>query len=321
MSQVPVSESVYYKDVYWNDHAKTQEYFARIILNGRNSNPEWWPKHFLKYFVNGKAFSRALIINCGNGWVERQLYDLGIFKSAVAFDYSEELLNQAKKAADLRAIEYIQADCNKVEFEEDSFDLIVNVAAMHHVQLIDRMHRLLAKALRPEGYFLNFDYVGPHRNQYGKEHFEIIKTVNNLLPLGFANKNLFHPHLETMLHVDPTEAIHSELTMECFNRYFSTEERLDLNGAIAYQIMYNNQALYQENLPSANKAVQFLLEMDELYTHYYNLPALFSYYVGRPKKQVLKDKLLLETYTKEEKMREEFAALNGGKYDYKIELP
>lgn len=321
MSQVPKTEAVYYKDRYWNDHDLTHEYFSRIILNGKNTEPNWWPKHFLHNYVKDKKFSKALILNCGNGWVERELFDLGVFESAVAFDYSEELLTAARKAAEGRPFEYLQADCNKVEFPEDSFDLVVNVAAMHHVQYIDRMHRVIAKALKPNGYFLNFDYIGPHRNQYGKKHFKIINEVNNLLPLGFAKKDLYHPHLETMLHTDPTEAIHSELIMTCFNRYFTTEEHLDLNGAIAYSIMHNNYSLFDPELPEARNVVKFLLEMDELYTHLYALPSLFSFFVGKPKKQILKDKQKLEEFSLEEQVRENFAVKNSGKYDYNIELP
>ena len=290
-------------------------------MHGRQDSPVWWPRHFLNHYVNGGLFERALVINCGNGWVERELYDLGIFKSAVAFDYSSELLDQARKEAGIRPLEYLQADCNKIEFPENSFDLVINVAAMHHVQYIDRMCRMIATVLKPEGYFLNFDYIGPHRNQYGKEHFAYLEQVNDLLPIGLRKKDLVHPHIETMLHYDPTEAIHSELIIEYLNRYFNVSERLDLNGAIAYQIMHNNHALYDDSNPSAKKAVEFLLEMDELYTHIYKLPALFSYFVAKPNKKILQDMGAMEKYTEEEQQREFYAASNGGKYDYQIDLP
>lgn len=313
MGAVPNSEQVYYRDKYWNDHELVLEYLKRLIACGNQQHPEWWPQHIFRHYLNQKPRPKALFLNCGNGWVERELYDLGCFVEATAFDYSDTLLQEAEKLKGERKITYLQADCNKVTFPENEFDLVFNVAALHHVQLLNRMLRTLLHALKPDGLFISFDYVGAHRNQYDHALWSDMQYVNMLLPAQFQKNPLPYPHLETMLSSDPTEAIHSELILEFFERYFYTLERKDLNGAIAYQIMHNNHALFTDH-PLAQSTVKFLIEMDELYSSIGERPALFSFWVGQPKKSVLNRSELLQKWENEEQSREERAAQNGGRY-------
>ena len=316
MSSQPVSAEVYYRDIYWNDHKLTLEYLSRLIRMGLYQPAQWWPEYFRNRYAAKAPFQRALVLNCGNGWVERELYDLGIAEQFVAFDYSEDLLVEARELAQDRTIEYLQADCNCVWFPDESFDLVVNVAAMHHVQWINRMNCLLAKCLRKDGLFVNFDYIGPHRNQYGPRHFAEMQKINSALPSGFAKEPLHHPDMHEMLRQDPTEAIHSELSLSLFERFFYVIERKDLHGGIAYQIMHNNHELYVDGMLIADQSVSFLLQMDELYGVSRQLPPLFSFYVGRPRKALLADTEQLVRYAEEEIAREDYALAHGGIYEF-----
>ena len=86
----------YYSDQYWNDLPKIQNY----INQSATDNPDLtWIKDILIRFKQYVPFNRVLIVGCGNGWVERELYDLGIGKNFDAFDMSDSHLQLAKKLA------------------------------------------------------------------------------------------------------------------------------------------------------------------------------------------------------------------------------
>lgn len=315
-TSVPNSAAVYYKDRYWNDHPRCLEQIKRLFAADLSQNPRWFVEHFRESFLKNKPVERALFLNCGNGWVEREFIDSGLVLHATAFDYSQALLDEAEKLRDGRTIEYFRADCNTIWFPENSFDLVVNIAAMHHVQWIDRMNQVIARALTPEGFFLNWDYVGPHRNQYGQRAWSQMQRINEMLPLGFQAEPFTYPDVEAMIAADPTEAIHSELSLTCFERYFTYLERKDVYGGIAYQLMHNNHELHTRGVSTAERSVQFLLACDELAGATGAAPLLFSYYVGSPKKKVFESpqRELVERYVKEEIAREAEAALHGGRY-------
>ena len=141
-----------------------------------------------------------------------------------------------------------------------------------------------------------------------------MKRVNAALPAGFAANNLAHPHLETMLVMDPTEAIHAELIFETFDRYFYMLERKDLNGGVAYQIMHNNDELFMTGFSAAEASVNFLVDTDEILTNCGVVPNLFSFFVGQPNKGILDDQQFIDKYAALEEEREAQANQSGGRY-------
>jgi SAM-dependent methyltransferase len=177
------NSKVYYSGDYWNDLPKVLKYMSE---NFTGDPSKWWNTDFAERFCQ-EPFDRGFFINCGNGWVEREFVDNGWVRSATAFDYSDDLLREAEAEPGARPIEYFQADANRLELEADQFDLIVNVASLHHVQYIDRMCRMLCDALKPNGLMLNYDYIGPGRNQYPQRQWRNIRAVNRSLPPDCAS--------------------------------------------------------------------------------------------------------------------------------------
>jgi len=144
----------------------------------------------------------------------------------------------------------------------------------------------------------------------------VIDKTNAQLPSKMhAPSPMPRPNIARMLQEDPTEAIHSELIMPIFQRYFSTVERKDLGGGVAYQIMHNNPPLYSGS-PTADRSVDFLLQLDEFHTTMGDVPSLFSYFVGRPRKELFDGSHdeQLNAFEQEELEREQKASECGGWY-------
>ena len=129
---VPPTSEVYYSAIYWNDFQRVFEYMCENFTGDRT---KWWTVDFQERFCQ-KPFEHALVPLCGNGWVEREVIDRGIARKVTAFDYSTDLLRIAEGQRGGRRIFYFQADVNTVDFDEDQFDLVVNVASLHHVQYL-----------------------------------------------------------------------------------------------------------------------------------------------------------------------------------------
>ncbi len=135
-----------------------------------------------------------------------------------------------------RNISYFQADVNQIDFKPDQFDLVINVAALHHVQYINRLCLVLSKAIREKGCLVSFDYIGLERNQYPRSMWKLVNRFNTVLPEELRRPNLAYPHLPSLLESDPSEAIHSNLIIETLDRYFELLECHHAGGGIAYEI-------------------------------------------------------------------------------------
>lgn len=301
--------SVYYKNTYWNDIPLVREYMCANFTGDKNV---WWIDEFKRKYAH-KPFKKALFINCGNGRIEREFIDKKIVKSAVAFDYSTDLIKQAKKLKRKRDIKYICADANTITFKKGSFDLIVNVAGLHHIQYINSFIHCLANSLSNNGIFVNFDYIGPHRNQYTSAQWRLVQRINNQLPSSKQHPMLLYPSVPVMLEEDPTEAIHSELILQTLNRYLTLWEQHNTGGGIAYLLLTHNPNLHKKNAVSHVKKI---LELDELYTRRGVVPQLFSYFIFRHNKQKIADKKIFERFQNIENRREYIARVWGGVYRY-----
>jgi SAM-dependent methyltransferase len=304
------NSQIYYHGQYWNDFHRVLEYMCENFTGDKN---KWWVQDFQERFCQ-KPFEHGLVLNCGNGWVERELIDKGMVKRISAFDYSIDLLRVAKKDAGERPIFYFQTDANRVDFGENQFDLVINVASLHHVQYINRLCRILSKAIKGNGILVNFDYIGPHRNQYPFKQWYYINRVNRSLPDFIRKSPIIKPHLPTMMFDDPTEAIHSELIIESMSRYFDIFERHDTGGGIAYELLTHNPKLENVPVDKLDFYIGRILALDKEYTKLKQVPPLFSYFLARPKKRVIQDKPMMDYYQEMEDRREETAYRHLGVY-------
>lgn len=308
----PVDAKVYYQGQYWNDLPEVQEYMCRNLTGDPQ---KWWTSDFQERFApDAYKFKKALFLCDGNGWLSREFIDKKIVKEAVAFDWSTDLLADAEKKKGKRNIHYFQADVNTITFADQEFDLIVNNAALHHVQHINRLLFILSKTLKPNGVFVNFDYVGPHRNQYSYRHWQKILTFNKTLPVEIRHENLRYPHLPTMLATDPTEAIHSDQIIKTMARYFNIVEQHDTNGGLAYHLITHNKKAFLLQPKKRKPIIETILASDQIMTTEKKVPVLFSYFIAQPKKRHSVSRYIIKKYQIEESVREKIATLLLGSY-------
>ena len=298
--------SVYYRGKYWNDYPE-----CLTIINTRlfGENIDW-----KQYLINNNLnnFKHALILNCGNGWVERELYDCGIILKATAVEYNTDLIigcNQKKKTRD---ITYIQHDINTVDFPDSTFDLVINFAACHHIKDIEKVCNKISVWLKPNGYFIHNDYVGPQRNQYSKLQWEQMNKVNNMLH-DSIKKSLGYPDVMQMMIDDPTEAINANRIISTVYDFFNIDYHSQSGGAIAYEILTHNDRLFNLDIKNRNAIVERVMQKDLEYMEETG-ESFFHFIIARNNKVVSEE--IISNTLKRMNIREELADRTFGHYSY-----
>ena len=280
-----LKEYTHYSDKYWNDLEIVVKYKNKLATGNENVS---WIGDILTRFKEYVPFDDVLIVGCGNGWLERQLYDLGIGKHFDAFDMSEKYINEAKELKQSRTIDYFLDDINFMsKIEDEKYDAVFNFAVLHHAEEVDNALKKLAKCLKTNGLMFNEEYVGPARNQYSDQHLKHMLEVMSDLPEKFRTKVKFlRPPLENF-RVEPSEAIHSDLILPLIPKYFDVVYQRNLNGGIAYQLLHNNIQEFEDysNTESV-KWLEYLLKQDVVYTDDGRVPILFWYGVCKPKTEL-----------------------------------
>jgi SAM-dependent methyltransferase len=300
-------EVLYYGgDRHWNQLAAVNNYLARLSTG---DEADWWTRLVKRRWATPPR-KRALIVGCGNGWVERDLFDTGIAEQFDAFDASDFWLRDAESKRDGRPINYFLADFRSFE-PRGKYDLVVNHAALHHADWLHRAMGRIADSLTDDGVFVNWEYIGATRNQYSPQHAALLNTVNDALGPRFRSKHPLVHSLETLLQGDPSEAVHAREIVGAFEENFETLEMRPLNGGLAYQILWNNVAEFEKGDDEARHALSWLLRMDESATLSGLVPPSFAFFVGRPRRASVRARF--DRFVREP-LRERISKKTGGLY-------
>lgn len=276
--KIPPAGINHYADKYWNDLPEIRAYLCRNATGDKNL---WWIP-YLKQRYAEKPFSNCLIIACGNGRIERELYDNGIALEFDAFDYSDTYLDEAKSKKGTRPINYFKSSFESLLLNK-KYELVVNVAALHHVDCLDTLLKKISNHMPSYGIFVNWDYVGPNHNQYTEEHLKLMQSVNSLLPPQYQTKHPLRHSLDACLQGDITEAIRSSEIIPTFEKYFEVIEHHKLGGGIAYQLLWNNIEVFSKDDSETKSLLQKIIDLDETYTKNQIVPNLFAFFMGSPR--------------------------------------
>ena len=233
-----LKEFTHYSDKYWNDLELVRKYKDKLATGNENTH---WIGDILTRFEEHLPFDNVLIVGCGNGWLERQLYDLGIGRHFDAFDFSEKYIDEAKELKQSRPIDYFLDDINSMsKIEDNKYDAVFNFAVLHHATNIEYALKKLASCLKNNGLMFSEEYVGPARNQYSDQHLKHMLEVMSDLPEKFRTKSKFLRPPLANFRVEPSEAIHSDLILPLIPKYFDIVYQRNLNVTLIFVIKNSN---------------------------------------------------------------------------------
>ena len=96
---------------------------------------------------------RVLDLGCGYGWHCRFAAEQGATQ-VLGIDLSQKMLDEARRRNPGPQITYRQCGIMEYEYPEDSWDLVVSNLALHYVEDLERVFRLVNRTLSAEGCFL-----------------------------------------------------------------------------------------------------------------------------------------------------------------------
>jgi GT2 family glycosyltransferase/SAM-dependent methyltransferase len=187
---------------------------------------------------------RLVSLGCGFGALERGFAQIGLARRIDGYDIAEGAIAGARaQAADmgLDQLHYHVADLERLELPEASCDLVVGFQSIHHVNDLDRLFRMVRRALRPGGIFHLHEYVGPDRFQWSDAQLthmnaflQTLPERYHRLPNGVLRGPRERPRAADVIACDPSEAIRSSQIIPTLERHFRVLDRRDLGGALLH---------------------------------------------------------------------------------------
>ncbi|MGH3471877.1 MAG: class I SAM-dependent methyltransferase [Nocardioidaceae bacterium] len=101
----------------------------------------------------GPAYAKALEIGCGTGFFSLNLRLGGLIDECHLTDISPGMVEAAKRNAERLgfAVEGRAADAERLPYDDESFDLVVGHAVVHHIPDVELAFREMLRVLKPGG--------------------------------------------------------------------------------------------------------------------------------------------------------------------------
>lgn len=247
---------------------------CKLIFGEYDASRRNWCEYWTveKYLKDKIPFDKCLSICCGTGPIERTLSRLNLAKKIVGTDIAPGAIEKAKQRAkdeNLHNIEYYVADMNNERFTEEEYDIIWANGALHHIRDLDRVIKTLYSSLKPGGYLISNEYVGPKYQQIPERQQEIINAVRHLIPLELRPELEKYQYdiygkawemkpIEYYLKTDPSECVNSNNIIPILKTNFDEVEVKYFDGSI---IMHALGSKFYNNFDLNNQKHRKLLEM------------------------------------------------------------
>ncbi len=235
--------------VYWELLSEVRKYQFKCMTGNEEMDYLQYTLRHIREHVGVKGL-RALMLGCMESEMppEIALLDTGFFDRIEVMDIAGGLLDKQRERVlnhrGVTCIEHIKRDFNSLELEENSYDLILSVGTIHHIENLELLFAQINKALALRGVLVLRDYVGPNRMQFTEEQISLINEILSILPeryrknrSGIVRSRYINTPLEDILKVDPSESVRPQDTLPVMKEHLDVIRLANTGGTILHPLL------------------------------------------------------------------------------------
>ena len=255
----------------WTNNDIITRHIYSLISSGREEH--WLPWFFDHYLGDTVRFQRSLSVCCGDGAHELAIANTNRVHFIRGFDISDGAISQVyanleKGGFPKDRYAFEVADANNLQID-DHFDLMLSTGALHHVTNLEQLLSKLGRMLRPDGYFVVLEYVGPNRFQWTDAQLNVINDILQQIDPRYLKQNtrieLGRPPIADFIAIDPSEAVRSEEVRGLLSEYFRVEYLRDFNGTIMHPLYpLLHEGFTNANDPGFDSVVRMILQFEDV---------------------------------------------------------
>lgn len=137
-----MKENKYDEKDFFEEYGKMNRSVGGLVAAG-----EW---HAFKKLLPGFTRKAVLDLGCGYGWHCRYAVEQGA-SAVIGVDLSERMLAEAQARTNDSRISYLRGAIEDIEFQPESFDLIISSLSFHYVESLETVIANLYRMLKPKG--------------------------------------------------------------------------------------------------------------------------------------------------------------------------
>jgi SAM-dependent methyltransferase len=258
------------------------------------SRQTYWVDWMRDRFFRAGDAGDALSLGCGAGHLDRIFKRCGFsFRSFTGIDISEGAVAQARELAGeislAPVIRYLAADLNQCELPPRSFDFIYFFQSLHHIEALEHVLGQCKRALRPPGFLLVNEFVGPSRFQWTSRQLEMANALTAVLPedvrrdlqRGGVKTEIVRPTVKQMVAHDPSEAVRSGEIEMLVKAHFDIVGEWNWGGTLNHLVFQNIAANFDQSNVCHRSIIELLIQHENALIREDFLPSDFKVFMAR----------------------------------------
>lgn len=249
----------------WQSHPITQDHIQRAMTGDAAVN---WLNFFHRRYCTA-PFEFGISLGCGNGAAERDSINLGICREIDGYELSPGAVQVAREQARIAGISdkihYHIADLDSPQLPVAKYDVAIAGQSVHHVTNLEALVQALHRSMKPTGYLILNEYVGPSRYQWTDKTDRLMNDLLQILPPekrrkqdGTLKEAVVRPLPEHVIAVDPSESVRSADILPVFSQWFETDYHANFGGTLLQHLLSEIVANFHED-DSRDRAIIDLL--------------------------------------------------------------
>jgi ubiquinone/menaquinone biosynthesis C-methylase UbiE len=247
-----------------------ESYFQPTISGSANTN---WLIGFAERLQIPKG-GRWLSLGCGSADQEIFAAKAQLFSSVVALDASAQSLEEGRRraaASGITNIEFGSVNLDSLDLSPSAFDVVLMNMSLHHVKRLRLVLSQVDRALRPNGFFLTNEFVGPRQFQFTDLQLRLVRELLDQLPSSWRRQKggeikteYVRLPVEHWNRADPSEAIRSDRIVPELERRFQIVERVDYGGTILNLLLEHIVHNFESSNEKDVAAIRLLARFEDI---------------------------------------------------------
>ena len=270
--------------IFWLQHPRVSMHYKRRLLVEGVFWQEWIPKTL------GQPAETALELGCGQGLSLARLLRESTARNLVGVDLDESRFAAIRQqlGPDAARARFVAADINRIRLEESSYDLIYAIQSFHHLENLEHIFAEIHRALRPGGFCVLDEFVGPVRFQWTDTQLALIRHILGIMPRhlriyanGMEKNEEGRSTVEEVIRFCPSEAIRSDEIVPLFYKTFDVVHHNQLGGTIQHLLYSGIIHNFPDNDPATDHLIDSIAALESAFIDHGVIPSDFALLIGR----------------------------------------
>ncbi|MBS2023129.1 MAG: class I SAM-dependent methyltransferase [Deltaproteobacteria bacterium] len=281
----------------WMGHPEVQKHINQRCTGSVDRS---WVDYFLSTYMSPRKVGSVVNLGCGEGALERWLIDLGFADSYTGYDISEECIRHANTTVGKMhpRAQFVCADLNQTPLARAAFDVAIFSHSLHHFENLESICEQVRASLRPDGFLLVHEFIGPSRMQWTDKQLALANRLFEALapeqqidisaaPRRVKRAPAARMTIAEWLKCDPSECVRSADIIPVLEQHFEILERKDYGGTILQKLFENIMGNFSNEDAAHRAMVRLLIEVESILIEAGVIPSDFTFLIARPRPERL----------------------------------